>query len=76
MSLFIKRGNICWFLVGPASFRPRSHTGAVYSSSVEKGRPVLQGLLAIDFLAKEACFNFFYYDYACGCVVIICFLEM
>ncbi|KAF2325717.1 hypothetical protein GH714_033971 [Hevea brasiliensis] len=38
---------------GPAAFRPRAHTTAAYTSSIEKGRPVLQGLLAIDFLAKE-----------------------
>ncbi|KAI5648588.1 hypothetical protein M9H77_34593 [Catharanthus roseus] len=37
----------------PAAFRPRAHAAASYTSSVEKGRPVLQGLLAIDFLAKE-----------------------
>ncbi|KAJ6983418.1 exocyst complex component SEC8 isoform X2 [Populus alba x Populus x berolinensis] len=38
----------------PAAFRPRAHTVAPYTPSIEKGRPVLQGLLAIDFLAKEA----------------------
>ncbi|XWS66207.1 hypothetical protein CRYUN_Cryun05aG0180000 [Craigia yunnanensis] len=37
----------------PAAFRPRAHTSVSYTSSIEKGRPVLQGLLAIDFLAKE-----------------------
>ncbi|KAJ6323005.1 hypothetical protein OIU77_012768 [Salix suchowensis] len=37
----------------PAAFRPRAHTVALYTPSIEKGRPVLQGLLAIDFLAKE-----------------------
>lgn len=37
----------------PAAFRPRAHATASYTPSVEKGRPVLQGLLAIDFLAKE-----------------------
>ncbi|XP_021628705.1 exocyst complex component SEC8 isoform X3 [Manihot esculenta] len=37
----------------PAAFRPRAHAAASYTSSIEKGRPVLQGLLAIDFLAKE-----------------------
>ncbi|KAH8497340.1 hypothetical protein H0E87_019858 [Populus deltoides] len=37
----------------PAAFRPRAHTVAPYTPSIEKGRPVLQGLLAIDFLAKE-----------------------
>nr|KJB73501.1 hypothetical protein B456_011G236100 [Gossypium raimondii] len=38
----------------PAAFRPRAHNHASYASSIEKGRPVLQGLLAIDYLAKEA----------------------
>ncbi|KAB2010425.1 hypothetical protein ES319_D10G236900v1 [Gossypium barbadense] len=37
----------------PAAFRPRAHNHASYASSIEKGRPVLQGLLAIDYLAKE-----------------------
>ncbi|KAF3434014.1 hypothetical protein FNV43_RR25117 [Rhamnella rubrinervis] len=37
----------------PAAFRPRAYTAAAYTPSIEKGRPVLQGLLAIDFLAKE-----------------------
>ncbi|GMP68664.1 hypothetical protein CsSME_00028206 [Camellia sinensis var. sinensis] len=37
----------------PAAFRPRAHAAAAYTSSIERGRPVLQGLLAIDFLAKE-----------------------
>lgn len=37
----------------PAAFRPRAHTAATYTPSIEKGRPVLQGLLAIEFLAKE-----------------------
>ncbi|KAL5710016.1 exocyst subunit [Ranunculus cassubicifolius] len=37
----------------PAAFRPRAHGASTYSPSIEKGRPVLQGLLAIDFLAKE-----------------------
>ncbi|KAK3015768.1 hypothetical protein RJ639_007496 [Escallonia herrerae] len=41
------------FLSGPAAFRPRAHAASAYTPSVEKGRPVLQGLLAIDFLAKE-----------------------
>ncbi|KAH7533374.1 hypothetical protein FEM48_Zijuj04G0124000 [Ziziphus jujuba var. spinosa] len=41
-------------LNSPAAFRPRAHTAATYTPSIEKGRPVLQGLLAIDFLAKEA----------------------
>lgn len=41
------------FFIGPAAFRPRAHASASYTPSIEKGRPVLQGLLAIDFLAKE-----------------------
>jgi len=40
-------------IASPAAFRPRAHAGAIYDPSVEKGRPVLQGLLAIDQLAKE-----------------------
>ncbi|CAH8283554.1 unnamed protein product [Eruca vesicaria subsp. sativa] len=35
-----------------AAFRPRAHTTS-YTPTVEKGRPILQGLLAIDLLAKE-----------------------
>jgi exocyst complex component 4 len=35
-----------------AAFRPRAHT-TTYTATVEKGRPILQGLLAIDLLAKE-----------------------
>ncbi|KAL2555543.1 Exocyst complex component SEC8 [Forsythia ovata] len=37
----------------PAAFRPRAYAAASYTPSIEKGRPVLQGLLAIDLLAKE-----------------------
>ncbi|KAG1331762.1 exocyst complex component SEC8 [Cocos nucifera] len=37
----------------PAAFRPRAHAASVYSPLVEKGRPVLQGLIATNFLAKE-----------------------
>ncbi|WVZ82361.1 hypothetical protein U9M48_029628 [Paspalum notatum var. saurae] len=37
----------------PAAFRPRVHATSVYSPSVEHGRPVLQGLLAVDIIAKE-----------------------
>ncbi|KAK6933420.1 Exocyst complex component Sec8, N-terminal [Dillenia turbinata] len=36
-----------------AAFRPRAHVAATYTPSIEKGRPVLQGLLAVDLLAKE-----------------------
>lgn len=42
--------------IGPAAFRPRSHNASSYNPSIEQGRPVLQGLLAIDFLAKEVSF--------------------
>eukprot|EP00262_Sarcandra_glabra_P014354 TRINITY_DN4195_c0_g1_i1.p1 TRINITY_DN4195_c0_g1~~TRINITY_DN4195_c0_g1_i1.p1 ORF type:complete len:1080 (+),score=210.22 TRINITY_DN4195_c0_g1_i1:352-3591(+) len=37
----------------PAAFRPRAHAASTYTPLVEKGRPLLQGLMAIDFLAKE-----------------------
>ncbi|KAJ0771234.1 putative Sec8 exocyst complex component specific domain, exocyst complex component Sec8/EXOC4 [Helianthus annuus] len=37
----------------PAAFRPRANPTAAYTPSVSKGRPILQGLLTIDFLAKE-----------------------
>ncbi|XP_015649905.1 exocyst complex component SEC8 isoform X1 [Oryza sativa Japonica Group] len=37
----------------PAAFRPRVHATSVYSPLVENGRPVLQGLLAVDIIAKE-----------------------
>ncbi|KAJ8627792.1 hypothetical protein MRB53_021099 [Persea americana] len=37
----------------PAAFRPRAHPNPTYTPLIENGRPVLQGLLAIDFLAKE-----------------------
>ncbi|KAE9612190.1 putative Sec8 exocyst complex component specific domain-containing protein [Lupinus albus] len=37
----------------PAAFRPRAHVVTAYTSSIENGRPVLQGLLAIDYLTKE-----------------------
>ncbi|XP_055829952.1 exocyst complex component SEC8 [Solanum dulcamara] len=37
----------------PAAFRPRAHAVTSYTPLIEKGRPILQGLLAIDFLAKE-----------------------
>ncbi|KAL5229599.1 hypothetical protein ABZP36_028375 [Zizania latifolia] len=36
-----------------STFRPRVHATSVYSPLVENGRPVLQGLLAIDIIAKE-----------------------
>lgn len=40
-------------IASPAAFRPRALATTVYTSSVEEGRPVLQGLLATDYLAKE-----------------------
>ncbi|PKA56682.1 putative exocyst complex component 4 [Apostasia shenzhenica] len=40
-------------IASPAAFRPRTNVTTVYSPLVEQGRPVLQGLLAIDYLAKE-----------------------
>nr|GMC54699.1 exocyst complex component SEC8 [Ipomoea batatas] len=39
-------------IASPAAFRPRAQATS-YISSIEKGRPVLQGLLAICFLAEE-----------------------
>lgn len=44
--------------LGPAAFRPRAHVVTTYTPSIEKGRPVLQGLLAIDYLTKEVNFSF------------------
>lgn len=40
-------------LASPAAFRPKSRAGALYESSIEKGRPVLQGPLAASQLANE-----------------------
>lgn len=40
-------------IASPAAFRPRAHATMVYSPLVEQGRPVLQGLLATDYLVKE-----------------------
>ncbi|GAU38531.1 hypothetical protein TSUD_320030 [Trifolium subterraneum] len=37
---------------GPATFRPRARVATTYTPSIEKGRPVLQGLLAIDYMTK------------------------
>ncbi|KAL8151483.1 hypothetical protein V2J09_021291, partial [Rumex salicifolius] len=37
----------------PAAFRPRAHASSCYTPYVDKGRPILQGLLAIDLLTKE-----------------------
>ncbi|XP_020090162.1 exocyst complex component SEC8 isoform X1 [Ananas comosus] len=47
------RKSVQQAISSPAAFRPRAHPTSVYSPLVEKGRPVLQGLLAIDSLAKE-----------------------
>ncbi|KAK9742708.1 hypothetical protein RND81_03G192600 [Saponaria officinalis] len=47
------RKSVQQAISSPAAFRPRAHAAAQYIHSVEKGRPVLQGLLAIDLLAKE-----------------------
>ncbi|MCO5586381.1 hypothetical protein L7F22_040321 [Adiantum nelumboides] len=40
-------------LASPAAFRPKARAGALYESSVEKGRPVLQGPSAATQLANE-----------------------
>ncbi|KNA21328.1 hypothetical protein SOVF_044280 isoform A [Spinacia oleracea] len=47
------RKSVQQAISSPAAFRPRTHAATSYTPSVEKGRPVLQGLLAIDLLAKE-----------------------
>ncbi|KAI3458935.1 hypothetical protein Pfo_015598 [Paulownia fortunei] len=47
------RKSVQQAISSPAAFRPRANAAASYTPSIEKGRPVLQGLLAIDFLAKE-----------------------
>lgn len=58
-NLFLKfsslhiRTTLLYRLAGPAAFRPRVNATSVYSSLVENGRPVLQGLLAVDIIAKE-----------------------
>lgn len=60
MSDIIDQISSKWnILPGPAAFRPRGHPASAYTPLIEKGRPVLQGLLAIDFLAKEVNFYFF-----------------
>lgn len=38
---------------GPSAFRLKAHPGAVYESSLERGRPVLQGPLAANKLITE-----------------------
>ncbi|XP_074280068.1 exocyst complex component SEC8-like [Silene latifolia] len=53
-TLFVDyRKSVQQAISSPAAFRPRAHAAARYTHSVENGRPVLQGLLAIDLLAKE-----------------------
>ncbi|KAH9622366.1 hypothetical protein KSS87_007211 [Heliosperma pusillum] len=53
-TLFVDyRKSVQQAISSPAAFRPRAHAAARYTPSVENGRPVLQGLLAIDLLAKE-----------------------
>ncbi|XP_057531492.1 exocyst complex component SEC8 [Amaranthus tricolor] len=47
------RKSVQQAISSPAAFRPRAHAAASYTPSVEKGRPILQGLLAIDLLMKE-----------------------
>ncbi|KAF5453412.1 hypothetical protein F2P56_028316 [Juglans regia] len=47
------RKSVQQAISSPAAFRPKAHAASAYTPLVEKGRPVLQGLLAIDFLAKE-----------------------
>lgn len=47
------RKSVQQAISSPAAFRPRANASALYTPSIEKGRPVLQGLLAIDCLAKE-----------------------
>ncbi|GAB4840805.1 exocyst subunit [Ancistrocladus abbreviatus] len=47
------RKSIQQAISSPAAFRPRAHAAAAYTPYVGKGRPVLQGLLAVDLLAKE-----------------------
>ncbi|GAU33498.1 hypothetical protein TSUD_72600 [Trifolium subterraneum] len=42
-----------YLIKGLAAFRPRAHVVTTYTPSIEKGGPVLQGLLAIDYLTKE-----------------------
>jgi hypothetical protein len=55
---FVLRFVLLYKLLGPAAFRPRAHVVTTYTPSIEKGRPVLQGLLAIDYLTKEVNFSF------------------
>ncbi|CAA0814086.1 Exocyst complex component SEC8, partial [Striga hermonthica] len=47
------RKSVQQAISSPAAFRPRANAAASYTPSIEKGRPVLQGLLAIDYLTKE-----------------------
>ncbi|KAL1532153.1 exocyst subunit [Salvia divinorum] len=47
------RKSVQQAISSPAAFRPRANAAVSYTPSLGKGRPVLQGLLAIDCLAKE-----------------------
>ncbi|XP_042031644.1 exocyst complex component SEC8-like isoform X2 [Salvia splendens] len=47
------RKSVQQAISSPAAFRPRANVAVSYTPSIGKGRPVLQGLLAIDCLAKE-----------------------
>ncbi|GAB2293068.1 exocyst subunit [Dionaea muscipula] len=47
------RKSVQQAISSPAAFRPRAIAAASYTPYVGKGRPVLQGLLAVDLLAKE-----------------------
>ncbi|XP_057798893.1 exocyst complex component SEC8 [Salvia miltiorrhiza] len=47
------RKSVQQAISSPAAFRPRANAAVSYTPSIGKGRPVLQGLLAIDCLAKE-----------------------
>jgi exocyst complex component 4 len=43
------------FISGPSAFRLKAHPGALYETTVEKGRPVLQGPMAANLLVIEVC---------------------
>ncbi|GAB2234409.1 hypothetical protein Drorol1_Dr00003661 [Drosera rotundifolia] len=53
-TLFVDyRKSVQQAISSPAAFRPRALAAASYTAHVGNGRPVLQGLLAVDLLAKE-----------------------
>ncbi|KAJ0559408.1 putative exocyst complex component Sec8/EXOC4 [Helianthus annuus] len=61
LTMFVDyRKGVQQAISSPAAFRPQANPVAAYSPSVSKGRPVLQGLLTIDFFAKEACFFYLF----------------